>query len=132
MACSQNGPRNTEPIAKDFPPLDKSLPQKPPMGWNSWDCLGWGATEAEVKVSADYMAKNLKSLGYEYIVIDLLWYGDSAASDFEAFVHETIPVRPNYSIDAFGRLLPDPVKFPSSVTERDSNLLPITATMPGA
>ena len=60
------------------------------------------------------MANNLKHLGYEYIVIDMLWYGDAEASDFEAFVHETIPVKPNYSLDEWGRLLPDPVKFPSS------------------
>ena len=94
--------------------MDKSLALKPPMGWNSWDCLGWGATESEVRAAADYMAKNLKHLGYEYIVIDMLWYGDAEASDFEAFVHETIPLKPNYSMDEFGRLLPDPVKFPSS------------------
>ena len=115
LACSEISPRKTHPLAEAIPPIDRSLAEKPPMGWNSWDCLGWGATEAEVKATADYMAKNLKSMGYEYIVIDMLWYGDSAASDFEAFVHETIPVKPNYSIDHFGRLLPDPVKFPSSV-----------------
>lgn len=68
----------------------------------------------EVKAAADYMAKNLKYLGYEYIVIDMLWYGDEAASDFEAFVHETIPVRPNYNLDEYDRLLPDTVKYPSS------------------
>jgi hypothetical protein len=114
VACSDKESRKITPAEKDVPKIDKSLALKPPMGWNSWDCLGWGATETEVKASADYMAKNLKDLGYEYIVIDMLWYGDAAASDFEAFVHETIPVKPNYSIDEFGRLLPDPIKFPSS------------------
>ncbi len=98
-----------------FPPIDKSLALKPPMGWNSWNCLGWSANESEVKASAEYMAKNLKHLGYEYIVIDMLWYGDSAASDFEAFVHETISPNPHYALDEYGRLLPDPVKYPSSV-----------------
>jgi alpha-galactosidase len=97
-----------------IPPLDKSLAIKPPMGWNSWDCLGWGATEAEVRANAEYMAKNLKGLGYEYIVIDMLWYGDEIASDFEAFVHETVPVKPNYYLDEYGRFLPDPVRYPSS------------------
>ena len=98
-----------------IPPIDKSLVLKPPMGWNSWDCLGWDANEAEVRAAAEYMAKNLKHLGYEYIVIDMLWYGDSEASNFEAFVHETIPEKPNYTMDEYGRLLPDPVKYPSSV-----------------
>ena len=37
----------------------------PPMGWNSWDCYGPTVTEAEVKANADYMARNLKSRGWE-------------------------------------------------------------------
>ncbi len=115
VACAPKTKETNQKEDKVYPPLNKSLAQKPPMGWNSWDCLGWEATEAEVKANADYMAKNLKHLGYEYIVTDMLWYGDSAASDFEAFVHETIPVKPNYAIDEFGRLLPDPTKYPSSV-----------------
>ena len=95
-------------------PKNKSLAEKPPMGWNSWDCFGWSVTEEEVIANADYMARHLKDLGYEYVVIDMGWYADSAASDFEAFVHETIPVKPHYALDEYGRLLPDPVKFPSS------------------
>ena len=35
------------------PALNKSLAAKPPMGWNSWDCLGWDANESEVKAAAD-------------------------------------------------------------------------------
>ena len=112
--CSENTTQKNIAVSDTIPPLDKSLAVTPPMGWNSWDCLGWGANEAEVRASAAYMAKNLKQLGYEYIVIDMLWYGDAEASDFEAFVHERIPVKPTYQIDEFGRLLPDPVKFPSS------------------
>jgi alpha-galactosidase len=114
LGCSENTPKNTIAAENQIPSIDKSLALYPPMGWNSWDCLGWGATEDEVRAVADYMAKNLKHLGYEYIVIDMLWYGDASASDFEAFVHETISVKPNYALDEFGRLLPDPVKFPSS------------------
>ncbi|MGL4630190.1 MAG: glycoside hydrolase family 27 protein [Leadbetterella sp.] len=98
----------------DVPPLDKSLAKLPPMGWNSWDCFGWTVNEAQVKANADFIAKNLKHLGYEYVVIDATWYGDAAASDFEAFVQETIPVKPNYTIDEYGRLQPDTIKFPSA------------------
>lgn len=114
ICCSENSSQKNFTGSDQTPPLDKSLAVKPPMGWNSWDCLGWGATEDEVRTSAEYMAKNLKHLGYEYIVIDMLWYGDAKASDFEAFVHETMPVKPSYEVDEFGRLLPDPTKFPSS------------------
>jgi alpha-galactosidase len=112
--CSNNPQDKAVQAEIKIPPIDKSLAIKPPMGWNSWDCLGWGANEAEVKAAAGYMAKNLKHLGYEYVVIDMLWYGDAEASDFETFVHETISPKPNYTLDEFGRLLPDPVKFPSS------------------
>ena len=114
IGCTEKNSNRKPAESIKTPPLDKSLALTPPMGWNSWDCLGWAATEQEVRAAALYMAKNLKHLGYEYIVIDMLWYGDAAASDFEAFVHETIPSKPTYSIDEFGRLLPDPVKFPSS------------------
>jgi hypothetical protein len=114
ISCTEKDSVKNQVAKNEIPPINKSLALKPPMGWNSWDCLGWGATEIEVKAVADYMAKNLKYLGYEYIVIDMLWYGDEAASDFEAFVHETIPARPNYNLDEYGRLLPDTVKYPSS------------------
>lgn len=94
---------------------NKILAQTPPMGWNSWDCFGFAVNEAEVRANAEFVAKNLKSLGYEFIVIDMLWYGDDVASSYEAFTDETIPTKPNYTLDEYGRLLPDPIKFPSSV-----------------
>ncbi len=115
FSCQNKNAKKVVEIKSDTtPPLDKSLALKPPMGWNSWNCMGWDINEKEVKAAADFMAKNLKDLGYEYIIIDQMWYGDDKASDFEAFVQETIPVKPNYAMDEFGRLLPDPVKFPSS------------------
>src|SRR6478609_6002698 len=45
----------------------------PPMGWNSWDCFGPAASEEAVLANADYMAKNLKSHGWEYVIIDGRW-----------------------------------------------------------
>jgi hypothetical protein len=94
--------------------IDKTLAETPPMGWNSWDCLGWTATEEQVKANANYMAKHLKSLGYEYVIIDQNWFADSAACSFEAFVHDEISAEPQYNLDKFGRLLPDTIKFPSA------------------
>jgi len=114
FSCPNKAPEKVSAAKDTVPSLDKSLAEKPPMGWNSWNCLGWGANEGEVRAAADFMAKNLKDFGYEYIVIDMLWYGDSTASVFEDFVQETIPVKPNYTMDEFGRLLPDVIKFPSS------------------
>jgi len=85
-----------------------SLAKTPPMGWNSWDCFGVSVTEAEVKANADYMAKHLKPFGWEYIVVDLCWFAPDA--------HKDNYKKPGLKqlIDEYGRLIPDPVKFPSS------------------
>jgi hypothetical protein len=78
------------------------------MGWNSWDCFGVSVTEAEVRANADFIADRLIRLGWEYIVVDLGWFSPSANVDnYKQFGL-------NQLIDPFGRLIPDPVKFPSS------------------
>ena len=51
----------------------KQWAQTPPMGWNSWDCYGPTVVESEVKANADYMAKELKKYGWEYVVVDIRW-----------------------------------------------------------
>jgi hypothetical protein len=83
----------------------------PPMGWNSWDCYGTTVTEAEVKANADYMARNLKRHGWQYIVVDIQW------SDPNATAHG---YRPNaeLAMDPYGRLIPAPNRFPSSAAGR--------------
>ena len=43
----------------------KMRAQKPPMGWNSWDCFGASVTEEDVRKNAEYMAENLKEFGWE-------------------------------------------------------------------
>jgi len=43
------------------------------MGWNSWDAYGTTVTESEVKANADYMARNLKQHGWQYVVVDIQW-----------------------------------------------------------
>jgi len=85
------------------------LAQKPPMGWNSYNCFGGNVTETEVKANTDYMAEKLKSLGWEYIVVDFLWYCDDQTSA-EKFSNR----RPHQYIDEYGRLIPSVKSFPSS------------------
>jgi alpha-galactosidase len=114
ISCKSRNESAPASVTDTVPPLKKSLALQPPMGWNSWDCFGWAVTEAEVRANAEYIAKNLKGLGYEYIVIDQGWFADSIASDYDAFAAETIPVKPHYTLDQFGRLQPDPVKYPSA------------------
>ncbi|RAW02272.1 NPCBM/NEW2 domain-containing protein [Pseudochryseolinea flava] len=80
----------------------------PPMGWNSWDCYGPTVVESEVKANADYMAKHLKSSGWEYVVVDIRWY---VANDKAHGYNQTDP---QYSIDEYGRFIPAVNRFPSS------------------
>jgi hypothetical protein len=84
---------------------------RPPMGWNSWDCYGTTVTEDEVKANADFMAKNLKQYGWQYIVIDIQW------SDPNARAHG---YRSNaeLAMDGNGRLIPAENRFPSSAGGR--------------
>ena len=80
----------------------------PPMGWNSWDCYGPTVNEDEVKANADYMAKNLKKFGWEYIVVDIRWYvGNDKAGGY----NENDPV---YTMDEYGRFTPALNRFPSA------------------
>ncbi|WP_197748872.1 NPCBM/NEW2 domain-containing protein [Hymenobacter sp. BT18] len=80
----------------------------PPMGWNSWDCYGPTVTEAEVKANADYMARNLKSSGWEYVVVDIRWYvGNDTAHGYNE-------KDPAWNIDQYGRFVPAPNRFPSA------------------
>jgi alpha-galactosidase len=80
----------------------------PPMGWNSWDCYGPTVTEPEVKANADYMAKNLKKFGWEYIVVDIRWYVDN---DKSGGYNEKDPI---FNLDEYGRFTPALNRFPSA------------------
>ena len=79
----------------------------PPMGWNSWDSHGIMVDEAQVKANADWMASNLKAFGWQYVVVDIEW-----------FVTNPVPAGNAkdslYSLDAAGRYMPDPNRFPSA------------------
>ena len=83
-----------------------------PMGWNSYDYYDTNVTEADVLKNAEYMAKHLKPFGWEYVVVDIQWYAYHTASMREQFQY--IPFGKN-EMDEFGRLLPCPDKFPSSI-----------------
>ena len=58
----------------------KDWASTPPMGWNSYDYYNTSVTEDDVKRNADYMAKYLKPYGWEYVVVDIEWYGSHGDS----------------------------------------------------
>ena len=84
----------------------------PPMGWNSWDCYGPTVVEAEVKANADYMAKNLKKYGWEYIVVDIRWFVEN---DHSGGYNQEDPI---YVLDEYGRLTPALNRFPSAANSK--------------
>jgi alpha-galactosidase len=90
----------------------KQWAQTPPMGWNSWDCYGPTVEEHEVKANADYMAKELKKFGWEYIVVDIRWFVEN---DKAGGYNQTDP---RYVIDQYGRYLPAVNRFPSQKTAK--------------
>ena len=83
----------------------------PPMGWNSYDYYNTEVNEAQVRANAEYMAAHLKESGWEYIVVDIEWYAVGAGSESETFQY--IPFG-KVMMDEYSRLIPDPVRFPSS------------------
>nr|SIP63156.1 Alpha-galactosidase precursor (EC 3.2.1.22) [uncultured bacterium] len=87
------------------------IAQYPPMGWNSWDCYGAAVTEDTVRANAEYMAKHLKQYGWEYVVVDIQWYQPTASTHmYERFS--------DVCMDAYGRLVPAPNRFPSAAGDR--------------
>lgn len=83
----------------------------PPMGWNSWDCYGASVNEQTVRSNAEFMAKNLKQYGWQYIVVDIQWYEPTADS------HSYHPFT-ELCMDEYSRLTPAENRFPSSAGGR--------------
>jgi len=81
---------------------------RPPLGWNSWDCYGTTVREDEVLANARFLADNLAGVGWNTVVVDIDW------ADPTAKPH-------GYNLDAplvmdgWGRLIPDPGRFPSAL-----------------
>lgn len=83
----------------------------PPMGWNSYDYYDTTVNEEQIKANADFMAANMKEFGWEYVVIDIEWFAHGAGSQRDKYQY--IPFN-DLEMDEYGRLLPDPERFPSS------------------
>lgn len=85
----------------------KTIITRPPMGWNSWDCYGASVREDEVRKNAEYIAKNLKEYGWEYVVVDIQWYEPTADSADYKRNAELV-------MDEYSRLMPAVNRFPSA------------------
>jgi hypothetical protein len=79
----------------------------PPMGWNSWDSYGATVNEVQAKANADWMAKNLKEFGWQYVVVDMEWFVKNPIPEGNA--KDSL-----YSMDTTGRYTPPLNRFPSA------------------
>ncbi|PON64278.1 GDP-fucose protein O-fucosyltransferase [Parasponia andersonii] len=79
----------------------------PPRGWNSYDSFCWTISEEEFLQSAEIISKQLLPHGYEYVVVDYLWYRRKVPGAYTDSLGFDV-------IDKWGRMFPDPDRWPSS------------------
>lgn len=79
----------------------------PPRGWNSYDSFCWTISEEEFLQSAETISQRLRPHGYEYVVVDYLWYRRKVKGSYVDSLGFDV-------IDAWGRMIPDPDRWPSS------------------
>ena len=114
----------TKPGDNDPGSLPEPVALTPPMGWNSFDAYDCRINEAEYKATVDFMAEHLLPYGWEYAVIDYIWWHPEPGNwnTPRRFGHPNIryredgaPLHPEYTtMDEFGRLLPAVERFPSA------------------
>ena len=94
----------------------------PPMGWNSYDAYDSNINEAEFKANVDVMARDLKAYGWQYAVIDFLWYNSvlGTPADPQRKANPDLKLdaagKPlqQLTMDGYGRLTPSENRFPSA------------------
>ncbi|XP_044494170.1 uncharacterized protein LOC123217299 [Mangifera indica] len=79
----------------------------PPRGWNSYDSFCWTISEEEFLQSAEIISNRLRPHGYEYVVVDYLWYRRKVPGAYVDSLGFDV-------IDEWGRVIPDPDRWPSS------------------
>ncbi|KAL9151594.1 hypothetical protein ABFS82_11G061900 [Erythranthe guttata] len=79
----------------------------PPRGWNSYDSYSWIISEEEFLQNAQLVSQRLKNHGYEYVVVDFLWYRRKVEGANTNSLGFDV-------IDEWGRMVPDPVRWPST------------------
>lgn len=98
--------------------VKSTVASSPPMGWNSYDCFGAAVHEDEIRENAAYVAKHLKSSGWNYVVVDFCWFYPTPPGSRVSPPQQTRKPDGSYSpllaMDSYGRLLPVVSKFPSA------------------
>src|SRR5215469_5911532 len=82
----------------------------PPLGWNSYDSFGGAVNESQFRNNVRYVADHLARYGWKYVVVDYYWYFAESGVEHGTSNEDKIPT----AMDEYGRLLPDPQRFPSA------------------
>jgi alpha-galactosidase len=103
---------------------EKIVAFTPPMGWNSFDAYDCAINEEQFRATVDFMADSLLEYGWEYAVIDYIWWHPDPGNwdTPRRFGHPNIrykedgePLHPEYTtMDEYGRLFPAVKRFPSA------------------
>jgi alpha-galactosidase len=84
------------------------------MGWNSWDSYGLTIGEAQFRDNVRVQAAELKLFGWTYSVIDEGWFLRNPQD-------RPHPELLRYELDAYGRYVPVPARFPSALDPQGRN-----------
>ena len=109
-------------------PLIQQVAERPPLGWNSFDAYDSAVTEEEFRANVDFMAEHLKEKGWEYAVVDYIWWSSDPGGYNTKDNYERRPGHANVrlnadgtmqypelvNMDEYGRLWPAVNRFPSS------------------
>lgn len=94
-------------------PVQETLAQTPPMGWNSFSSYGVYLHEKAAFENLEAMAEKLKPHGYEYFVIDNGWFGEYALQEGTIFPAEKHAH--DIRINEYGHFMPSEVYFPNGL-----------------
>jgi len=115
-------------------PFDiNELAQTPPMGWNSFDAWDCRIDEKTFLETVDFMHQNLLEFGWEYAVMDYIWWHpepghwNTHESNIRRVGHPNVRFKEdgtllnpqNTRIDSYGRLLPSIERFPSAAEGKE-------------
>jgi alpha-galactosidase len=84
----------------------------PPMGWNSYDAFGSSINESEFRNEVRYIKSHLLRYGWQYAVIDYLWFNPTNGPNIRLDV-KGAPLD-SLAMDKYGRLMPAINRFPSA------------------
>ncbi|PWJ37976.1 glycoside hydrolase family 27 protein [Sediminitomix flava] len=114
---------DVQSVSNEKNSLIKEVAATPPMGWNSFDAYDCRINEKEYLETVDFMAENLLDAGWEYAVIDYVWFNHEPGNwnnPKRRFGHpdvrldkDGVPID-KLVMDEYGRLLPSEERFPSA------------------